>query len=225
MNEVVIAPSILAMDFTKMTEQMQELNESKAKWIHFDVLDGHFAPNLSFGPEIFKGLRASTDKVLDVHLMVTDAYRWIPIFAKLGADMITVHAETFFNQVDDIKRAINHIHECGCQAGIAIKPHTTIQKFEPLLELVEMILVMGVEPGFGGQQFMEDMLFKVDWLNYKREEHNLNFRIEMDGGINKETAVYAFEHGCDTLVAGSYVFKNGIKESVEDLLTCLQQYA
>ncbi|MDD7281185.1 ribulose-phosphate 3-epimerase [Floccifex sp.] len=218
MNEIIIAPSVLSMDFSKMQEQTKELNESKAKWLHFDVMDGHFVKNLTFGAYILNGFKKTSDLYMDVHLMMTNPMDYIEDFKNAGANQITIHTESFSNDVSKLSEAIKTIHDMGMDAGLTLKPSTAIEPFECLLTEIETFLVMSVEPGFGGQSFMEDQLQKVQWLKKKREEKGLSYRIEIDGGINDKTAIKAIESGCDTLVAGSYVFKNGIKQSIEGLL-------
>lgn len=214
----IIAPSVLSLDYSNMTSQINELNDSKAKWLHFDVMDGHFVPNITFGTDILKGFRKASDLFMDVHLMISDPSYYAPIFADAGADMITFHTESFDNDIEKCIAFIKQMKELNVQVGFTLKPATPIEQFESLLEQVDMVLVMSVNPGFGGQSFMEDQLDKVRWLKSKREEKGLNYRIEIDGGINGDTYTKAVDAGCDVLVAGSYVFKNDIKETIEGLL-------
>lgn len=218
MNKLIIAPSILSMDFSDTKGQMELINQSKAEWIHFDVMDGHFVPNITFGPDILKGIRKLTNKKIDAHLMISDPKFYAKNFVEAGADIITFHTEALGDDVQEIKACLDHIHSLGAQAGFVVKPNTCIKQFESLLADVDLVLVMSVEPGFGGQSFMEKQLNKVVWLAEKRNEFNLNYRIEIDGGINQDTYKKAIEAGVDTLVAGSYVFKNGIIETVDGLL-------
>lgn len=218
MNELIISPSVLSLDYANTKEQIALLNQSKAKWLHFDVMDGHFVPNISFGPDILKAFRKSTDLVLDVHLMVSDPVFYAPIFIKAGADMVVFHTEALDNDVEKIAALLKDIKAQNVMCGFTVKPGTPIAQFESLLPLVDMVLIMSVEPGFGGQSFMENQLPKVAWLKEKRESLGLDYRIEIDGGINGETYKKALEAGCDTLVAGSYVFKNDIIQTIEGLL-------
>lgn len=218
MNELVIAPSILSLDYSNVTEQLAILKDSKAKWLHFDVMDGHFVPNLTFGPDILRGFKKACPLFMDVHLMVTDPETYGPIFVKNGADLVTFHTEALDNDVNRIRALIQKLHDLGAQAGFVVKPKTAIEPFEDVLSDVDMVLVMSVEPGFGGQSFMEDQLEKVKWLKQQREAKGLNFRIEIDGGINANTYQKAIDAGCDTLVAGSYVFKNDIQATIEGML-------
>jgi ribulose-phosphate 3-epimerase len=218
MNELVIAPSILSLDYSNVSNQLKELKESKAKWLHFDVMDGHFVPNLTFGPDILKGFKKACPLFMDVHLMVTDPEIYAPIFIDAGADLVSFHTEALDNDLSRIQTLIEKVHDLGAKVGIVVKPKTDIKLFESVLNSCDLVLIMSVEPGFGGQKFMADMLDKVRWLKEYRDEYDLEYRIEIDGGINGETYKLAIEAGCDTLVAGSYVFKNGIKNTVEALL-------
>lgn len=217
MSQIIISPSVLSMDYSKMKEQVEALNASKAEWMHFDVMDGHFVPNITFGPDILKGFRKMTDMVLDVHLMVSDPEKYAPIFVDAGADMVTFHVEALDNDLNRISNLLKVLHEKGVKAGVVIKPKTDVAFIEPILDQVDMVLVMTVEPGFGGQSFMKDMMSKVTWLKNKRDEKGYSYRIEVDGGINGSTYHTAIEAGSDTLVAGSYVFKGDIVEQVASL--------
>lgn len=219
MKELVIAPSILSLDYSRTSEQLKELDESNAKWMHFDVMDGHFVPNLTFGPDLLKGFKKAVDMVMDVHIMVDNPDMVSEIFAKAGADIITFHLEAV-KDMDACLELCRKIRAMGVQAGVSVKPKTGVEGLLAHLKEIDLILIMSVEPGFGGQSFMEDTLEKVRVLREQIEKEGLDTRIEIDGGINKETAKLAVAAGVDTLVAGSYVFKNGIAEAVDALLAC-----
>lgn len=218
MNSIVIAPSILSLDYANVSAQLEILKESKAEWLHFDVMDGHFVPNLTFGPDILRGFKKACPLFMDVHLMVEDPETYAPIFIKNGADLVTFHTEALNNDLTRIQKLLDEIHGLGAKGGIVVKPNTAIEPFESVLKSCDLVLIMSVEPGFGGQKFMTDMLKKVEWLKEKREALNLSYRIEIDGGINQDTFRLALNAGCDTLVAGSYVFKNDIAKTIEGML-------
>lgn len=217
-NSRIISPSVLSMDYSKMPEQVAQLNASPAKWLHFDVMDGHFVPNLTFGPDILKGFCKLSDLVMDVHLMVSDPAKYAPIFIDAGANMVTFHVEALDNDMEKVQSLLDEIHTLGAMAGVVVKPKTDVKIIQPVLSSCDMVLIMTVEPGFGGQSFMEDMMPKVKWLVDQREAMQLSYRIEVDGGINGTTYKTAVEAGADTLVAGSFVFKGNIIENVKALL-------
>lgn len=216
--QAIIAPSILSMDYSRMQQQTKELNESNAKWLHFDVMDGHFVPALTFGPQILQGFDKTSDLVMDVHLMVDDPVRYFETFKNAGADQITFHTEALDNDLSRIEAALKTAHDLGLETGITVKPNTAIEPFAPVLDQCDLVLIMSVEPGKGGQAFMEDQLEKVRFLRNWRDKNNLNYLIEIDGGINQTTARLAKEAGVDALVAGSYIFKGDIKGAVDSLL-------
>lgn len=182
-------------------------------------MDGHFVPNLTFGPDLLKGFKKAVDMVMDVHIMVDNPDMVSEIFAKAGADIITFHLEAV-KDMDACLELCRKIRAMGVQAGVSVKPKTGVEGLLAHLKEIDLILIMSVEPGFGGQSFMEDTLEKVRVLRAQIEKEGLDTRIEIDGGINKETAKLAVAAGVDTLVAGSYVFKNGIAEAVDALLAC-----
>lgn len=212
---MIVAPSILSLDYSEFKNQLTVLNK-KAKWLHFDVMDGHFVPNLSFGPDIFRAFRTNTDLFLDVHLMVDDPFYFSDVFIKNGADGITFHHEVF-NDIDKELELIEKIHNSYCNAGISIKPKTNVLEIYPLLDKVDLVLVMSVEPGFGGQSFIENSYDKIKALKDYKEKHNLNYLIEVDGGVSDKNAYKLVECGCDVLVAGSYVFKGDIAANIDSI--------
>ena len=217
-NSRIISPSVLSMDYSKMPEQVAQLNASPAKWLHFDVMDGHFVPNLTFGPDILKGFCKLSDLVMDVHLMVSNPAKYAPIFIDAGANMVTFHVEALDNDMEKVQSLLDEIHKLGAMAGVVVKPKTDVKIIQPVLSSCDMVLIMTVEPGFGGQSFMEDMMPKVKWLVNQREAMQLSYRIEVDGGINGTTYKTAVDAGADTVVAGSFVFKGNIIENVKALL-------
>ena len=211
-----IAPSVLSLDYADTKSQIELLNASEAEWYHFDVMDGHFVPNLTFGPDILKAFKKNTDCLMDVHIMVDDPDFISDIFLDAGADILTFHYEALEFDEDRIELA-NKIKEKGVLPGISIKPGTDVSYLEPLLPYFKVILIMSVEPGFGGQSFIPSALDKIQQLSKWKKEKNLDYEIEVDGGINYETAALCKKAGVDVLVAGSFIFKNDIIETVHGL--------
>ncbi|MEQ9442440.1 MAG: ribulose-phosphate 3-epimerase [Cyclobacteriaceae bacterium] len=198
-----IAPSVLAADFGNLQQAIEMLNQSEADWIHVDVMDGVFVPNISFGMPVIKAIQAHAQKPLDVHLMITDPDRYLEEFQKLGADRLTVHYEA----CPHLHRTIQHIKEAGCKAGVAINPHTPVQLLEDILEDLDLVLVMSVNPGFGGQQFIERTYHKVSELVRLIRHTGSSALIEVDGGVTDQNAAQLSEAGVNAFVAGSFVFK------------------
>lgn len=202
-HTVSIAPSILAADFARLGEEIAAIDAAGAEVIHVDVMDGHFVPNLTIGPPVVKALRGCSKRPFDVHLMVTDPQDFVAPFAEAGADGITIHVEI----EGDVHGTLEHIRSRGCSRGISLRPNTPASDLEPYIDEVELILVMTVEPGFGGQSFRADMLPKIREIREMIRRSGRSVHLEVDGGINPETAPRVIEAGANLLVAGTSVFR------------------
>ena len=205
MKHTIVAPSILSADFLHLGEAIRLVEESEAEWVHCDIMDGHFVPNISYGIPIVKAVRPATKKVVDCHLMIEHPELYVEAFAAAGADMITVHQEACVH----LDRQVAQIHDLGCKAGVALNPATPVETLVDILHAVDMVLIMSVNPGFGGQKFIPRALDKVRRLRALAPD----LLIEVDGGVNAETGAELVAAGADVLVAGSYVF--GAKEPRE----------
>ncbi|TLQ40048.1 ribulose-phosphate 3-epimerase [Ruoffia tabacinasalis] len=209
-----VAPSILSADFSKLGADLVDIVSNGADYIHIDMMDGNFVPNLSFGPMVMKSIRPLTDKTFDCHLMIEEPERYIELVAESGADIISVHVEA----TKHIHRVIQQIKQTGTKAGVVINPGTPVGAIEAVLADVDLVLVMTVNPGFGGQTFIPSSLNKIKKLKALREENNYKYEIEVDGGINEDTSKKCLEAGADVLVAGSYIFShNNRKEAIDSL--------
>ena len=202
---IKISPSILGGSFSNIERIIQDLNQSKAEYIHFDVMDGDFVPNLTFGPKFISNARKFSNKVFDVHLMINRVEKFLDDYIKAGSDIITFHIEIN----EDIKNIIKKIKAKGIKCGLAIKPKTSWSEIQPYLQLIDQVIIMTVEPGFGGQEFMNDQVDKIKNISNFIKLNNLRVGIEIDGGINFETGQTCVEAGANILVAGSFLFNQG----------------
>jgi len=204
-NRILVAPSILSADFSRLADEIRHVEAAGADWIHCDIMDGHFVDNISFGPAVVKTVRKLTTLPLDVHLMIKHADHYVPRFVEAGANSITVHVEP--EAEHDVGKTLRQIRAAGCRAGLTLNPATPFQLIEPFLGQIDLLLIMTVHPGFGGQSFRADQMSKVRRAHDWKTENNSNIDIEVDGGINRETARVAIEHGANVLVAGTAIFK------------------
>ena len=214
MKNIQISPSILSADFSQLGKEIKRLEEGGADMIHVDVMDGHFVPNLTIGPPVIKALRKKCSLKFDVHLMISPVHKYIEAYADAGADIITIHPEA----TDNLKNSIKKIKEKNKKVGVSLNPETKIDLILDLLEQIDLVLIMSVNPGFGGQKFMPEVLNKIKDLKKIREKNKLNFDIEIDGGINFDNCKSAIDAGANILVSGTTVFKSNdgdIKKNID----------
>ena len=215
-TDIIIAPSLLAADFSRIKEETERAMNSGGDWMHLDVMDGHFVDNISFGPAVVRAVEDSHDAFLDVHLMISRPDHYLERFLDAGSDMITVHVEANH----DVSTTLKRIRDAGRQAGLALNPATPITDVKPYLDQIDMLLCMTVVPGFGGQSFMHEVMPKVQHAASWREQYGLSYHIEVDGGIDHETAVHAKNAGANVLVAGSSTFKaSDMAQAIEAIRT------
>ncbi|MDF1506630.1 ribulose-phosphate 3-epimerase [Robertmurraya sp. DFI.2.37] len=211
---VKIAPSILSADFSKLGEEIKDVEQGGADYIHVDVMDGHFVPNITIGPLIVEAIRPVTSLPLDVHLMIENPDQYVEAFARAGADFLTVHVEASRH----LHRTIQNIKSCGVKAGVVLNPATSIETIKPIIDDVDMVLLMTVNPGFGGQKFIHSVLPKIKEVKDLVQSRGLKTEIEVDGGVNEETAKLCIEAGANVLVAGSAIYnKSDRKQAIEVL--------
>ena len=214
MKKIQISPSILSADFSQLGNEIKKLEDGGADMIHVDVMDGHFVPNLTIGPPVIKALKKQSSMLFDVHLMISPVHKYIEAYSEAGADIITIHPEA----TDDLQSSISKIKSLNKKVGVSLNPETKIDVIMNYLEQINLVLIMSVNPGFGGQKFMPEVLIKIKALKKIQEEKGLNFDIEIDGGINFDNSKIAIEAGANILVSGTTVFKsnNGdIKKNIE----------
>lgn len=212
---IKIAPSILSADFSKLAEEIKDVENGGADYIHVDVMDGHFVPNITIGPLIVEAIQPITSLPLDVHLMIENPDQYIPMFVDAGASIITVHQET----CSHLHRTIQTIKDAGVKAGVTINPATPVEMIQPILPDVDLVLLMSVNPGFGGQSFIHQTVDKINEVAQWRKELGLSFEIEVDGGVNVETAKRCVDAGADVLVAGSAIFnEEDRKQAIQNII-------
>lgn len=220
MRNYVLSPSILAADFKVLGQEMKKTEENGAAYIHFDVMDGMFVPSISFGMPVLASIHDATEQFMDVHLMVQEPIRYVEAFQKAGADYVTVHLEA----CEDVKTTLDKIHACGMKAGLAVNPETDVKELVPYMEDVEMILIMSVQPGFGGQKFIPESLDKIREVRAMLNEKNLETDIQADGGIYVENVREVLDAGANVIVAGSAVFRGDAGENTAKFMEILKSY-
>lgn len=216
----ILSPSLLAADFKKLEQEIKKTEENGAEYLHFDVMDGIFVPSISFGMPVLKSIRSCTEQLMDVHLMITEPIRYLKEFKEAGADLVTVHLEA----CEDVEKTLDAIHECGMKAGLSIKPGTPAEALEPYLEKLELVLIMSVEPGFGGQKFIPESLDKISAVRKMLDAAGSNADLEVDGGIYQNNVGEVLEAGANVIVSGSGVFRGDAAQNTQEFMEILQRY-
>lgn len=213
MREFILSPSILSADFSKLGKQIEELDKNNIKYIHIDVMDGMFVPSISFGMPVMASIRNKTNAIFDVHLMIEEPARYIEEFKKAGADLITVHVEA----CKHLNRTLAMIKQTGLKVGVALNPSTPLSELKYVLDMVDMVLLMSVNPGFGGQSYISNVTDKIKELKEMIDKNGYNIDIEVDGGVNKDNVKEIYEAGANVIVAGTAVFKGDISDNIKNL--------
>ena len=219
MRELILSPSLLAADFSKLGEQIKELEDNNIKYIHVDVMDGMFVPSISFGMPVISSIRKQTKAILDVHLMIEEPSRYIEEFKKVGADIISVHLEA----CKHLNRTLSMIRQAGLKVGVALNPSTPLESLKYVLDMADMVLIMSVNPGFGGQSYIESTTDKIKELKNIIDSKGYDIDIEVDGGVNKDNIADIYKAGANVIVAGTAVFKGNISENINNIKDAINQ--